>query len=206
MNFTIYDTPVIIHIIQGIAKLLLKILGWKLKGKKPSIPKYVVIAAPHTSNWDLFYSFLMVFSNRHKLYFMGKHSIFKKPFGPLMKWLGGIPIDRTMSHNVVASAVEQFRKNENLLIAVPPEGTRSKAEYWKTGFYNIAYNAHVPILLGYIDYNRKELGYGPLFFPTGDIEKDMKTINEFYEDIRGRYPEMETPIQVNIKKSKKKIS
>lgn len=206
LKFTIYDTPIVIHIIQGFAILLTKILGWKRIGKKPLLNKYVLIAAPHTSNWDMFYGFLNVFASRNKIFFMAKHTLFKGPFRPILKWLGGIPIDRRSSHHIVASAIDEFKNNDNLVITVPPEGTRSKIKYWKSGFYHIANNANVPILLGFLDYNRKEMGYGPLFMTTGEIEKDMKKIYDFYKNIRGRYPYKETPAVLNIRKIKRNIS
>jgi len=120
---------------------------------------------------------------------MGKHTLFRPPLGILLKWFGGVPIDRTASHDVVAQSVELFRRSEKLILAVPPEGTRKKVRSWKTGFYYIASGAEVPIAMGFIDYQRKASGIGPLLIPGGDIESDMRVIREFYADIKGKYPD-----------------
>jgi len=106
-----------------------------------------------------------------------------------MKWLGGIPINRSKSHNVVNDIVLQFNDNEKFVVLVPPEGTRSKVTSWKTGFYHIANNANVPILMGYINAEKKEGGLADFFYPTGDLEKDMKAIRAFYADKKGLCPE-----------------
>ncbi|MCP3898115.1 MAG: glycerol acyltransferase, partial [Desulfobacteraceae bacterium] len=109
------------------------------------------------------------------------------PFGWFMKWLGIIPIDRSKSNNIVELTIQQFNNSEKLIIIVPPSGTRNKVTHWKTGFYYIALGANVPISLGFIDYGKKTSGIGPLFYPTGDIEEDMKVIRKFYADIKGKY-------------------
>ena len=106
-----------------------------------------------------------------------------------MKWLGILPIDRSKSNNLVELTIQQFNSSDKLIIIVPPSGTRNKVAYWKTGFYYIACGAGVPIALGFIDYGKKTGGIGPLFYPTGDIDKDMKEIRKFYADIKGKYPE-----------------
>lgn len=122
-----------------------------------------------------------------KAYWMGKHTLFRWPFGPLFKWLGGIPIERSSAHGVVEQTVDAFSQHERLVIGIPPEGTRSKVSRWKTGFYHIAYKAKVPIVLGFVDFPTKTGGFGPLFAPTGDLEADLKEIQHFYGDKRGKY-------------------
>jgi 1-acyl-sn-glycerol-3-phosphate acyltransferase len=109
--------------------------------------------------------------------------------GKIMKWLGIFPIDRSKSNNVVAQTVQRFNDSENLIIVVPPSGTRNQVAYWKTGFYYIAVGAGVPISLAFVDYGRKQSGLGPLIYPTGDIKADMLEIRKFYADIQGKYPE-----------------
>ncbi len=188
MHFTIFDTPVLRTIMRLICLLALKLIGWKKSGTLPDIPKYVMIAAPHTSNFDLPMTLIIAFALRIKIYWMGKEQIFNKPFGTIMKWLGGIPVERGKSNNLVAETVEVFKRNERLVVLVPPEGTRKKVNYWKTGFYYIAHGAGVPILCGFLDYKRKTGGIGPLIYPTGNIEKDMEAIHDFYKNITGRYP------------------
>jgi 1-acyl-sn-glycerol-3-phosphate acyltransferase len=118
---------------------------------------------------------------------MGKASIFRWPFGPLMRWLGGIPVDRSQSNNLVATSAQAIRDAaEPLQLIVPPEGTRSKTRHWKTGFYYIAHSAQVPIVMAYMDYAAKRSGLGPLFEPTGDVEADMAQIKAFYQPFKGK--------------------
>lgn len=166
--------------------LILKLAGWKVSGHVPDIPKFVMIAAPHTSNWDLPYTLFVAFAMKVKIYWMGKKELFRPPFGPLLRWLGGIPIDRSKSNGVVGQSIQQLQDAEKLVLTVPPTGTRRKVMHWKTGFYHIAHGAGVPIVLGFLDYGRKMGGVGPLFYPTGDINADMKEIQAFYQDIQGR--------------------
>ena len=153
-------------------------------------PKCVVIAAPHTSNWDLPNTLMAGFALRMNLYWMGKSSIFNPPFGGFMRWLGGIAVNREKSTNLVAASIEAIRAAQGRLqLVVPPEGTRSKVRYWKTGFYYIAVGAGVPIVLSYMDYARKVSGIGPVFYPTGDIDRDMATIKAFYAPFKGKNPD-----------------
>ncbi len=205
MHFTIFDTPVLRTITRLLCLIVLKLIGWKTSGTLPDIPKYVIIAAPHTSNFDLPMTLFVAFAMRLKVYWMGKEAIFNKPFGTIMKWLGGIPVERSKSNNLVAETVEEFKRNEKLVVLVPPEGTRKKVNYWKTGFYYIAHGAGVPIVLGFLDYGRKTGGIGPVIHPTGDIEKDMESIQDFYKDITGRYPLKTAWGQVQEKKKIVKI-
>jgi len=189
LNYTIFDTPVIKTIARWFSIFMLKITGWKTEGKAPQIPKFVIIAAPHTSNWDFPYTLFTAFTLNLKIYWMGKDSLFRWPFGIFFKWLGGIPVDRSRSKNMVTNSIEQFNKNDQLALLVPPSGTRSLVTQWKTGFYHIANGAEVPILLGFLDFSRKVGGLGPVFTTTGEIEADMKIIRGFYADISGKYPE-----------------
>jgi 1-acyl-sn-glycerol-3-phosphate acyltransferase len=184
-----FDTPGLSVPLRWLAWGLMKIFGWRMEGEVPGFPKYVLIAAPHTSNWDLAVMLTLAFNFRTRISWMGKDALFRWPFGGLCRWLGGIPIDRSRSHNVVEQSVALFREKEAFVLVVPPEGTRKKVRYWKTGFYYIARDAGVPILLGFIDYGRKKGGFGPVVMPTGDIEADMKTIQSFYAGITGKNPE-----------------
>lgn len=189
MSRTMFDTPVLKQLFYGLSLFLLRVTGWKKEGKLPEIPKFVVIAAPHTSNWDFPLTLMLAFAFRLKVYWMGKHTLFRGIMGPICRWLGGIEVDRRQSTNLVAQSVERFRTSEALAMIIPPEGTRKKVRYWKTGFYHIAHGAGVPILLGFMDYRRKVGGVGPLFHPTGDIERDMAEIRAFYEGITGKRPD-----------------
>nr|WP_235015592.1 1-acyl-sn-glycerol-3-phosphate acyltransferase [Oceanicoccus sp. KOV_DT_Chl] len=146
-------------------------------------------AAPHTSNWDFALLLLVCFSLRLDAHWMGKDDIFMQPFKRLMIWLGGIPIDRSKKNNVVEQMVNYFQSVDNLIVIVPPEGTRSKVERWRTGFYHIALNSELPIVLGFIDAANKKVGFGPAFVPTGNVEQDMQDIQSFYQNFQGINPE-----------------
>ncbi len=191
MHRTIFTTPVVNTLLRGLSLAFLKLAGWKVEGSlPPECPKCVLIAAPHTSNWDLPYTLMVGFALRLNLYWMGKESIFRPPFGAFMRWLGGISVNREKSSNLVAASVEALRAADGQVqLTVPPEGTRSKVRYWKTGFYHIAQGAQVPIVMAYMDYARKVSGLGPVFHPTGDIERDMETIKAFYAPFKGKNPD-----------------
>jgi len=147
----------------------------------------VLIAAPHTSNWDLPYTLMVAFALRLNIYWMGKASIFRPPFGGLMRWLGGIAVQRERTNDLVAASAAAIRAADGpLQLVVPPEGTRGRTRHWKTGFYYIAQAAGVPIVLAYMDYARKISGLGPVFTPTGDVDADMAEIKRFYAGIQGR--------------------
>ena len=185
MRITIFSTPIITPLLRLLAVSILKVVGWTSIGSKVSIPKYVLIGAPHTSNWDFPLMLMVVLELRLQLFWLGKHTLFPFPFSGFVKWLGGIPINRTKSHNVVYEIVDQFKNNDDFVVLVPPEGTRRKVSKWKTGFYHIANNAKVPILMGYVDAENKEAGFADFFYPTGDLENDMKEIRGFYAGKKG---------------------
>ena len=189
MHRTIFSTPVINFLLYWISLVFLKIMRWHKEGKLPDIPQYVVIAAPHTTNWDFPITLALAFSFKCNIYWMGKDTLFKPPFGTIMKFLGGIPIDRSISSNVVEQSIQAFRGNNKLVMVIPPEGTRKNVKYWKTGFYHIADGANVPIVMGFLDYKQRIGGIGHIFQPTGNIDTDMKTIQFFYANISGKYPE-----------------
>ena len=188
MHRTIFDTPIVNNILRALSVGYLKLAGWKIQGTLPSgAEKSVLIAAPHTSNWDLPYTLMVAFSLRLTVYWMGKEQIFRFPFRGLMMWLGGIPVQREKSNNLVAASVEAIKAASGpLQLVVPPEGTRSKTRYWKTGFYHIAVGAQVPIVMAYMDYEKKISGLGPVFEPTGNIEVDMAQIKAFYANFKGK--------------------
>jgi len=171
----------------GTGLIFLKMLGWSIGGKVPDIKKFVIIAAPHTTNWDFPITLAITFVLKIKIYWMGKAEMFRWPFGAACRWLGGIPIDRSQSQNMVEQSIHAFKEMDNLIMIIPPEGSRKKVSYWKTGFYHIALGAKVPIVLGYLDYRRKTGGIGHTFCPTGNIEKDMQEIKAFYATITGKY-------------------
>jgi 1-acyl-sn-glycerol-3-phosphate acyltransferase len=188
MHRTIFTTPVVNTLLRGASVLFLKLTGWKVEGQlAPVAAKSILIAAPHTSNWDLPYTLMVAFALRLTPYWMGKHSLFKAPFGGIMQWLGGIPVQRSQTNNLVAASAAAIRAADGpLQLIVPPEGTRSKTRYWKTGFYYIALAAEVPIVMAYMDYSSKRSGLGPVFKPTGNADADMAAIRAFYAAFKGK--------------------
>jgi 1-acyl-sn-glycerol-3-phosphate acyltransferase len=188
MHLTIFDTPVVNTVLRALSVLTLRLKGWKVEGVlPPEARKSVFIAAPHTSNWDLPYTLMVAFALRLNICWMGKASIFRFPFGGVMRWLGGIAVDRSKANNLVAASAQAITDATGpLQLVVPPEGTRGRTRHWKTGFYFIAQQARVPIVLAYMDYQRKVSGIGPIFQPTGDVEADMAVIKAFYAPIKGR--------------------
>jgi 1-acyl-sn-glycerol-3-phosphate acyltransferase len=188
MHRTIFTTPVVSTLLRAGSVAFLKATGWKVEGSlPPEGNKSVFIAAPHTSNWDLPYTLMVCFALRLNVVWMGKSSIFKWPFGAVMRWLGGIAVNREQSTNLVAASAQALvDADDSVQLIVPPEGTRSKAAKWKTGFYYIALAAKVPIVMAYMDYSQKRSGLGPLFYPSGDIEKDMIAIRAFYAPFKGK--------------------
>jgi len=203
MQSTVFDARAISTVLHHLAEIYLKLSGWRKEGRAPDELKYVMIAAPHTSNWDLFYTLLLAFAFRLRVFWMGKEAIFRPPFRRLCRWLGGIPIDRSRSNNMVAEAVRTFDESERMILIVPPEGTRKKVRHWKTGFYYIAHGAGVPIALGYVDYRRKAGGIGPMFHPTGYIDADMKNIQAFYVDVTGKRPGLSSHDSIKTKSGKR---
>ena len=188
MHRTLFTTPVVNTLLRAGALAFLKLNGWTVQGVLPAkAHKAVLIAAPHTSNWDLPYTLMVALCLRLNVYWMGKHSLFRAPFGGLMRWLGGIAVDRAKSNNLVAASAAAITAADGpLQLVVPPEGTRDKTRHWKTGFYFIALQAKVPIILAYMDYQRKVSGLGPVFTPTGDVDADMAQIKLFYAGVQGR--------------------
>lgn len=184
--------------LQASALTALRLQSWKLDITLPASPKFVLVGAPHTSNWDLLSALLIKYGSGLNMHWIGKDSAFRWPMGGVMRRLGGIPVNRRSSNHFVDQVVEAFNRIDDLVVAISPEGTRSKTHYWKTGFYYIALGAMVPIALGFIDYGNKKLGIGPSFMPTGDIQADFRHIKEFYSGIKGRYPELQGEIKLKI--------
>jgi len=172
-----------------LARFVMRAMGWRIAGEPPDMPKYVLIAAPHTSNWDFMIMLALDFAFKIRCVWMGKDSIFRGHLGPFYRRMGGIPIDRSSRSNVVEQAVRAFQHNERMVLAIPPEGTRKRTDRWKTGFYYIALEANVPLVFGFIDFEHKTAGFGPTLMPSGDIEADVAIIQDFYKDIKGKFPE-----------------
>lgn len=181
---------------QRLGCWLLARLGWQIRGEFPNVPQAVVIGAPHTSNWDGLVGVATVLALRLRIALMGKHTLFKGPFGPLLRALGLIPVDRTSAGAVVAHSVARFRARPQLFLGMAPEGTRNGADEWKTGFYRIAQEAGVPILLAVFDYGKRELRLPLTLYPSGDMDADMAKILDCYRNVTPKHPQrLSTPLR-----------
>jgi len=166
------------------------ITGWKVRGAvPPGLLKYVMIVAPHTSNWDFMVGLAARSILRLKIKYVAKKELFRFPFGWLFKKLGGYPVDRSKNSNFVDAVVDIFKSRQEFSICITPEGTRSYVPKWKTGFYYIAVKAEIPIIMVGFNYQLKEVVLEPPFYPTGNVEKDMEFILTYYRKIPGKYPE-----------------
>ncbi len=174
---------------KRLARVFLWLTGWEAEGARPAARRYVLIAAPHTSNWDLAYLLALAAVFDVRISWMGKHGLFRPPLGFAMRRLGGIPVVRHRRGDLVAQAARLLGDVDDLALVVPAEGTRGYVAHWKSGFYHIARSAGVPIVLGYLDYARRRGGFGPALLPSGDLRRDMDEIRDFYADKVGRYPE-----------------
>jgi 1-acyl-sn-glycerol-3-phosphate acyltransferase len=180
--------------ISRFARFVMGLFGWKADEVVPNYPKMIVIGAPHTTNWDGVILVAASLAMRVRLLWLGKHTLFRPPFGWLMRLAGGIPINRQTTRNAVEQAVQAFNERERMVLVIAPEGTRRKVDHWKTGFYYIALGAGVPIAFGYVDYDNKRAGIPTAFMPTGDIQADFEIIRAFYKNQRGKHPENVGPI------------
>ncbi len=173
-----------------LSKLILKAFGWKIEGKYPdNVKKFIIAVIPHTSNWDFILGLLVRKALKKDIKFLGKSSLFKPPYGWLFRMLGGYPVNRKKSTKLVDAVVDIFNKKESFVVTLAPEGTRSKVERLRTGFYYIALGAKVPILLTAFDFEKKEVRFMELFYPEGNKEKDLQHIRDAFTGIKGRNPE-----------------
>lgn len=181
---------------KRMAERILGLFGWKVEHGLPPDDKLVVIGAPHTSNWDLPLGLLAMWSLDHNFFWVGKHTIFIGPVGWLFRKLGGIPVDRRVHTGFINRAAESIKHRDRIALVIAPEGTRSKTEYWKSGFYHIAIEAGVPIALGFIDYPSRTIGIGDTLRPTGDLDRDFEKIRDFYAGKKGIRPHLQGEIRV----------
>ncbi len=177
-----------------LGQLILKLGGWEVVGERPPHDKFVFIAAPHTSWVDLPIMLSVAYSFKEEISWLGKKELFSAPFGWVLKWFGGVPVNRSSPQGLVDEVVEIFDAREKFILAVPAEGTRHRAPHWKSGFYRIAIAADVPIALGFIDFKRRQTGVGKVVIPSGDPDKDILIFRDFYENLGGKYPEMVGPV------------
>ena len=185
--------------LKSLGKLIFSITGWTVYGEMPKdLKKAVIIAAPHTSYWDFFYARIAFSIIGVPLKVTIKKEVVNNPFiGWAVRGMGGIAIDRTpkvgnlkKKKSMVDAMVDLINERDELIMMVTPEGTRKQVKKWKSGFYRVAEQANVPIIMGYLDYAKKHAGFGPIFYPTGDYEKDVEEIMEFYRSKTGKYPEL----------------
>lgn len=178
-----------------VGRTYLRAFGWEEEGPRPA-PPFVLIAAPHTSNWDLPFTLALSFVYDLPIRWAGKHTLFRFPHGGVMRALGGIPIRRHVRENRVDQLAALFEEHPGLVLTVPAEGTRSRTEHWRSGFYHIARAADVPIVCGYLDYAKKRGGFGLTLTPSGDLGADMDRIRAFYADKIGKHPEKFGPVRL----------
>jgi 1-acyl-sn-glycerol-3-phosphate acyltransferase len=182
--------------IQRVARAMLRWAGWHLVGEAPDVPRCVVIFAPHTSTWDFPLLLCVRAAFGRSVSYLAKSTLFRFPIAWLLRKSGAIPVDRTERQDLVQTLVEIFQQRQELWIALSPEGTRDRTDHWKSGFYHLAREAGVPLLLGFIDAEKRECGFGGLLELTGDVAADMDRLRAFYANKRGIRPECESEIRL----------
>ena len=174
---------------RALAHLAMLLTGWRIEGEFPNQPQFVVIVAPHTSNWDFLVGVMAMFALGFRGTFLGKHTLFRWPTGAVMRWLGGVPVDRTSSHNVVQQTIDYFRARPQLVLALSPEGTRKKLPAWRTGFWYVARGAGVPIVPAAFDFPAKRIRIFAPITTTGDIEADIARLRAHFDARMAKHPE-----------------
>lgn len=174
---------------RALGRALLRLFGWRAVGDPPDATHFIVSAAPHTSNLDGLLFLITTFAVGLDLHWIGKHTLFNGFWGGMLRWMGGVGIDRRQPGGMVEQVAQQFRARPNLVLVIAPEGTRSRTEQWKSGFYRMAQAADVPIVLGFMDYASKRVGFGPALRPSGDFEADLQRMADFYRHTAPRRPE-----------------
>lgn len=175
-----------------LAQSLMSMGGWHVEAHIPDLPKMVLVGAPHTSNWDFVLAMLAVFAIGLQISWMGKHTLFRRPFAGIFKWLGGVPVDRSIRSGIVDQTIQAFHNHDKFVIGLTPAGTRTKVAKWRTGFYHIAQGANVPLVMVRFDYGRKVIGFGPTVVPTGDISKDLPEIQSIFATVKGKHSQPES--------------
>lgn len=188
MKHTIFNTPLITPALSIAAKLLLTLTKWKVSGDAPRLARYILVGAPHTSRLDFVFAMSIALATRTECYWVAKHALFWGPMHFVLRWLGGIPHDkkaRAERNSLVEQTVCVFKQHRKFALLIYPEGDEQTR--WHSGFYHIAKNAEIPIVLGFLDYRTKQGGFGPTLVPSHDMEKDLCEIQGFYENIEGRH-------------------
>lgn len=182
-----------------LSHVLVRALGWRITGERPQERKVMILGAPHTSNLDYFLTLALIHHFRLPLRYLIKDQVFRGPWAPLLRSLGGIPVDRSKANNLVEGIINTIKAQDEIAIGVLPEGTRKYVPYWKSGFYHIATGAEIPIYPVSVDGPNKHLHMGPSLIPSGDIEADMELLANFFGDIKGVVPENSAPIRLKPK-------
>lgn len=185
---TIFNTPILSKLFHYLTKLMMWLVGWRVEGKLPDLPKFILIGAPHTSNWDFVLFLGVIFTLKANVRFMGKAEVFRFPFGWFFRYCGGVPVDRSKSTGLVDQMVKASKEAEHFILTIAPEGTRHQVAEWKRGFYHIAKNAGIPIVMAIVDGKHKEVRVGQIFQPTENMEADMKSIQGVFEGVVGINP------------------
>jgi 1-acyl-sn-glycerol-3-phosphate acyltransferase len=178
-----------------LSRHLLMALGWSLRADFPAEKKYVLIVAPHTSNWDFPLGLLASWALQLDAHWLGKHTLFRWPFGWFFRALGGLPVRRDQALKLSEQIGAMFADSEQLVVALAPEGTRSRTDHWKSGFYHVARAGHVPIAMVCLDYGKKQIVLGGTFNPGNDIEESFGIIRAFFAHRHGKRPENESDIR-----------
>ena len=174
---------------RAIGRLGLRVMGWRIEGSVPTLPQFVAIGAPHTATADAWIALWSMLALGLRIFWMGKQEIFWWPLGSLLRWLGGIPVDRSVAGGMVGQATDLFSQHPHCIVALAPEGTRKRVERWKTGFHRIATGAGVPIVPVAMDYSRHVVDIGPPHPPTGDYTADEAVLRTHFSAHQARYPE-----------------
>ncbi|HSG08587.1 MAG TPA: lysophospholipid acyltransferase family protein [Longimicrobiales bacterium] len=175
---------------RAIARLMMRVSGWRFEGALPNLEQFVLIVAPHTSNWDFPVGIMAMFALDVRATFLGKDTLFNGPFGFIFRWMGGVPVDRRSPHNVVEQTVEYFKRRDRMILALSPEGTRRKIPRWRTGFYWVAVGAGVPIVPVALDFSRKRYIIHPPRLMTGHAEQDIAALQTLFRADQARRPEL----------------
>jgi 1-acyl-sn-glycerol-3-phosphate acyltransferase len=175
---------------RGFWRMALRLFGWRMVGNPPDVPKFLMTAAPHTSNLDGLLLMFGAFAVGIEQHWVIKHSMMRGWRAPLLRFTGAVGVDRSRGGNLVQGVLDQYQQRERFILTIAPEGTRRRVETWKSGFYRIAQRAQVPVCLGFIDYKHRLIGFGPSFVPSGDYARDLALMSAFYAQITPRYPKL----------------
>jgi 1-acyl-sn-glycerol-3-phosphate acyltransferase len=173
---------------RAFGRAVLSLLRWRIAGEIPNLSRFVIAIAPHTSNWDFVIGIAAMFALDLRISFIGKHTLFRGPFAAVLKWMGGIAVDRSSPHGLVAESIAAFECAGGRVLAIAPEGTRHRVERFRSGFLHIARGARVPVLLASLDYAGRCLVLGPLIVPGEDVDSDRTRIEAHFARVRGRNP------------------